>query len=105
MIMSEILIKGMEMPEFCYGCPLHNSEYGYCNILDRATIDPPRGCPLSEVKPHGRLIDADEFSCVLSQQLELISKLSNKEDSLVYDTIRIIKKMLEDAPTVLEASE
>ena len=115
--MSDVLIKNMEMPETCNKCfidhrkceahqrqikRIANSETEQIfDLFGEMRLD---GCPLSEVKPHGRLIDADEFSCALSQQLELISKLSNKDDSLVYDTVRIIKKMLEDAPTVLEAN-
>ena len=64
-----ILIKGMEMPKSCWRCPL-------CLIVDPDTYRCiPTGqdfestfdaidhivlsCPLVEVPPHGRLIDAD----------------------------------------------
>ena len=50
-----VLIKGMEMPKQCGGCPLR----GVCK--QRIYIEHrPKGCPLIEVPtPHGRLIDAD----------------------------------------------
>lgn len=95
--MSDILIKGMELSEFCYDCPLHNSEYGYCNILDRATIEPPRSCPLVEVKPHGRLIDADEFKA--SIHMNHLGKFATNRD------VQVLYKLLDEAPTVLEATE
>ena len=42
-----LLIRGMEMPKNCFICPFKNLE-----ICDE-------DCPLIEVPPHGRLIDAD----------------------------------------------
>ena len=52
-----VLIKGMEMPKRCGGCPLR----GVCK--QRIYIEyRPKDCPLIEVPtPHGRLIDADEL--------------------------------------------
>ena len=48
-----VIVKGMEMPDSCYGCyscPLHDGEFGMCNIL-KITIDDdiPKECPLVEV--------------------------------------------------------
>lgn len=73
--MSDLLIKGMEMPKSCCACrlkmncddcegfecvclPLH-TQIGYLNDLltDKRRDD----CPLVPVPPHGRLIDADEL--------------------------------------------
>lgn len=49
-----VLIKGMEMPESCDDCflPLR-----YCPYA----MKPDGSCPLIELPPHGRLIDADDF--------------------------------------------
>lgn len=56
-----ILIKGMEMPKTCIDCPLHDGEYGQCNINHNIYIsfdDRPRKCPLTEINSH-YLIDAN----------------------------------------------
>lgn len=73
-----ILIKGMEMPTRCDDCVMGHelavgtSVTGYgCLAMLRmgdARIRPiscgtrPDWCPLIEIKPHGRLIDADAMS-------------------------------------------
>lgn len=68
-----ILIKNMRMPETCGDCPLQHSEYLECKITHRITwgwadgggtrtLSPAENdCPLAELPPHGRLIDADDF--------------------------------------------
>lgn len=96
--MADILIKGMEMPEYCYDCPLHNSEYGSCNILDRATIDPPRDCPLVEVKPHGDLVDRDKLL-----KLDNITFIDCGHWMADYEAVKT--SVIENAPVVVEASE
>lgn len=54
-----ILIKGMEMPKECWKCPL----LGNLSCNYKKELIPLEGkrndCPLVEVPPHGRLIDAD----------------------------------------------
>ena len=72
-----ILIKGMEMPDRCFACPLcdvdgdggvlcaisHGSYIEYKDVDEDIAIDHrPDDCPLIEVPPHGRLIDADALS-------------------------------------------
>ena len=58
-----ILIKGMEMPTGCLSCDFCNPfvDEPYCRRLMRRTPKVSRldGCPLIEIPPHGRLIDAD----------------------------------------------
>lgn len=62
-----ILIKGMEMPQGCGDCPCLGGEYHgsydnhfYCQVTDKGIGEhKPDWCPLIEVPPHGRLIDAD----------------------------------------------
>lgn len=54
-----IYIKGMEMPKSCWDCfACHD---GWCIINQKIeghrTVT--HSCPLIEVPPHGRLIDAD----------------------------------------------
>lgn len=59
-----VLIKGMEMPETCEKCGMHvamilfsDGKIGHCMLL-KGRADK-RNCPLVEIPPHGRLIDAD----------------------------------------------
>ncbi len=65
-----ILIKGMEMPKNCIECPCgHETEGAFwdeCSVLAReyekdADSVRPNWCPLVELPPHGRLIDADKL--------------------------------------------
>ena len=58
--MSEILIRGMQMPVNCDVCPI-------CDCPADAHIDGyslknrPGFCPLDKLAPHGPLIDADKL--------------------------------------------
>jgi hypothetical protein len=65
--MSDVLIKGMKMPESCDYCPWWDMKYGMeiCRLMEDTedTVDNriigtsrPIWCPLIEVPPHGRLI-------------------------------------------------
>ena len=65
-----ILIKGMKMPKDCPYCPLAHwnfkNEFTGCEIVKKyfSTEEMyadgrPDFCPLVEIPPHGRLIDAD----------------------------------------------
>lgn len=85
-----VLIKGMEMPEGCPFCPLSHwtrgtDEFAGCNIVPGKRYamlndiafavslakSRPDWCPLIEVQPHGRLIDAD----ALCEKLETAAKI------------------------------
>jgi len=71
-----VLIKGMEMPDSCMACPFSVSvNFGAVCCPTHTTIpdsklfndvgepaDRQPWCPLIEIPPHGRLIDADAFS-------------------------------------------
>ena len=51
-----VLVKGMEMPKNCGGCPLRAS------CVHRIYLEyRPDYCPLIEIPPHGSLIDMDDF--------------------------------------------
>lgn len=65
-----LLIKGMAMPKNCMDCPLFESKYHFhgCHAVPKSfkdidmwnfVGDRPSWCPLVELPPHGRLIDAD----------------------------------------------
>lgn len=62
--MTDILIRGMEMPVSCFGCPLialQNDGGTHCKLtctsceIGRVNDD----CPLHELPEHGDLIDRD----------------------------------------------
>ena len=70
-----ILIKGMKMPASCDVCDfaveLNERELGthlYCGFpgigvyVDDCVFSVHKDCPLIELPPHGRLIDADELA-------------------------------------------
>lgn len=64
-----ILIKGMEMPQSCASCPLSEEEFVQCKITRKRFLKAVDAmsrrhpyCPLVEIPPHGRLIDADAFT-------------------------------------------
>lgn len=105
-----ILVKGMEMPTSCRACHLKmncddcegwecvcvslHQQIGYLGDLltDKRRDD----CPLVEIPPHGRLIDADAFKKSLSTLLRFPSNLVNGQ--WIVNTIR-------EQPTIIEAEE
>ena len=106
--MSDILIRGMEMPTRCGRCDMRIPVFDdgmfdhYECCITAAIIDnlgeKMEDCPLVPVQPHGRLIDADA----------LIRGLAPTEDerhngaALV---LAVFLGLLNDAPTVIEAEE
>ena len=93
-----ILINGMKMPENCGECLLAKlsptGESLVCN-LDLSTVsweERPFTCLLTELPPHGRLIDAD----ALMELIEHDTPLSS-----VYE--KTTRRYLHNAPTIVEA--
>lgn len=65
-----VLIKGMEMPKSCAECWAldDDGDYPFCCITHeqkgytfRTREQRMERCPLEEIRPHGRLIDADSL--------------------------------------------
>ena len=89
-----VLVKNMQMPKSCGCCPMcYCDHYGYvmCALISEEVNLKTRfpDCPLVEIPPHGRLIDADE----------LANKTFYNPISAPYITYRTFC----DAPTVIEA--
>lgn len=85
-----VLIKGMQMPEDCFSCPL--KEEGFCNITNAYAAqiyERSSDCPLVELpEHHGRLIDADALAA----------------ESLMDGAYGYVDtKEIYDAPTIVEA--
>jgi hypothetical protein len=105
-----IYIKGMEMPTRCENCGFVNA-YRHpptcgltgTRILGNANARP-NNCPLVEVPPHGRLIDADALIDAI------IAKYIRHEQhrELVFAVVQIKQDMadiINELPTILEAEE
>ena len=62
-----VIVKSMEMPESCYRCPMANDDFYLCGATEKYLENDseerrPDWCPLIELPPHGRLIDADKLN-------------------------------------------
>lgn len=97
-----ILIKGMAMPKNCWedDCPCLNKEYGFCQADDDKGLvysSKPDWCPLSDIPPHGRLVDADKA------EIEgwTLQRYIYGPGSITVETGRSFS----DLPTVIEAEE
>ena len=104
-----VLINGMEMPRSCEACGFMHSGYYkgkhypcVCYaVKGRMLIKPTEAdlrhgmCPLVEVPPHGRLIDADALK----------SKFRHSEGESDTDSawISTIRRFITQADTIIEA--
>lgn len=97
-----IIVKGMQAPKNCGDCRFNidESDTGIgvcvsCIVREEYHVKSgsiPADCPIQDIPPHGRLIDADKFN-------EFIEK--NCTDSLV----DLWKELVHRQPTVIEAEE
>ena len=120
-----ILIKGMEMPESCDMCAFSSyiaegddhEELWYCILdnwnqitpilLTKETVSNGRSmdCPLIELAPHGRLIDADAL------MLHILDYIEEYDDDLSdngyhngkWCAMKEAEMVINDAPTIIEA--
>ena len=96
-----ILIKGINPPKSCYTCGWYNKVQ--CPVNDgkcyyRTTRHP--NCPLIEVPPHGRLIDADAVNRAMDERIEKLN-----DDRSMYEASCVSTALDMFAPTVIEAEE
>ena len=104
--MSDILIRGMEMPKICYACIFFaQTDYwnkeneadilSHCKRTGEKTWESVNGylpnCPLVPVPPHGRCVDADA--------------LIKKTPVVSYEIYENIRTLLESAPTIIPATK
>ena len=104
--MSSVMIKGMEMPNGCYDCPILQSSDGcfdfecpfnsyllWHNAEDVIRYRPDN-CPLVEIPtPHGRLIDAEKLAVKIWTEGHFV----NGNDC------EIAVDFTQSAPTIIEA--
>lgn len=102
-----VYIKGMEMPKSCGNCFFDTR----CDNwrLRNWGAPPPDDCPLIEIPPHGRLIDADALAEVFRGFIAMyescpFSQLS-LPDKARRDELQSALAEVINAPTILEAEE
>ena len=113
-----VLVRGMKMPTCCADCDLHNpfSETPYCRRLLQAIPLDGRleNCPLVEVQPHGRLIDADKLRASFKESVEECRAWANEIDNDTMMCARVSQSLgtfveaslrVKAMPTVIEAEE
>lgn len=100
-----ILIKGAKMPTGCGACDYVQydvlyADNWYCPLTDKSVNkymgdnnDIPPSCPLVEIPPHGRLIDASEMAI----------KFSCRDIDIT--TLKKLHEWLMEIPTVIESEE
>lgn len=111
-----VLMKGMEMPKDCIDC--FAETYNECMATGKIvnSIGRPDWCPLVEIPPHGRLIDADKLerqTCPIKgvSRLKFCGNCDHKfmyvgEVKTTCDEVRyFFLKTITDAPTIIEAEE
>lgn len=95
-----LLIKGMEMPKYCYTCPAYDYIKSFCCVLRTKVINLNdnryKDCPLIAVPTHGRLIDADELKKNMRNYYPSI-------DHLCCSQHVVTKGDIDNAPTIIEA--
>ena len=103
-----VLIKGMKMPKKCAECPFfiksNSPKYPFvdCKIIGRLgsvfnCIGIPVDCPLVELPPHGRLIDADALNDMINRSYPMTDRID------VHNGYAICQEMIKLLPTVIEA--
>lgn len=105
--MADILIKNMEMPARCELCQFSGISGKSCELISCTFTGKHRyfndgqymdDCPLVELPPHGRLIDADAM-------LESIKETRKKDPEIedVYtDDYFTLAEWVASAPTIIE---
>ncbi len=99
-----ILIKGMKMPVNCEECDVKAVCKKYWKLI-REHRTRPSWCPLVEIPPPGRLIDADELRWCYDNS-DVADDIITKEN---YDQLKVavavVRQTIDDAPTIIEAEE
>ena len=93
-----VYIRGMEMPKNCFCCAF--DVYGLCliNANTEKSNEISHNCPLIEIPPHGRLIDADAL--VLPNNLNDWNSVSE-----YVHNITDCWKAIDNAPTIIPPEE
>lgn len=93
--MMGVFIKGMEMPERCGQCFLRVG-----NCKQRIYMEQrPKGCPLVEVEPHVRLIDAtfeeNHYASMLLDPTPDVTEQDKHKARIIIEALRMAKTVIE----------
>lgn len=101
-----VLVKGMKMPKACCECGFNHCSQSRdddtCLLLDKGIsqlfvlVDRLPDCPLVEVPPHGRLVDADALKATFCAECN--HTITCEDCDIDYHIGRL-------APTIIEAEE
>lgn len=108
-----VIVKGMEMPISCDTCTFGGygglrNEIEVCSINGR---NRPKGdgranyCPLVEIPPHGRLIDADALRAEMYHEAFETDSELQMWDSGCWVRYKMFETHMDNAPTIIEAEE
>lgn len=109
-----VIVKGMEMHKGCLSCFV---KAGWCPAIRKRMEEASRSdrwipenyrhddCPLVEVPPHGRLIDADELIAKQEEDAEIFMGSTNYGDKVRYDEAMNSVANIVNAPTVIPADK
>ncbi len=103
-----VLVRGMDLPKSCGVCHLRKSNENrvWCSVVgeyicfDTEFEGRKANCPLVEIPPHGRLIDADAFD----ERVRVAGGMSEEELTEDFkDGVQTVLYMLSKQPTIIEA--
>lgn len=113
--MSDVLIKGMKMPARCELCQFSGISGKSCELISCTFTGKHRyfndgqymdGCPLVELPPHGRLVDADALVGQFTpDELYYRTEEAKKEYDEHKLTLREIRENIVCQPTIIESEE
>lgn len=107
-----VLIRGMEMPKNCGECERwcickcvadFDDFESICNAVEDGDLVRDENCPLIEVPPHGRLIDADELKENITEEAINLRMNGLKGTPRSTENQRWAIARLDEAPTIIEA--
>ena len=98
-----MILIDMKMPDCCYRCPACSYLSWWCDAMNKSLVHAisdetgrAEWCPIKELPPHGRLIDAD----ALIAEDWFLMKIVNGVNCAWTES-----KKLKDVPTIIPASE
>ena len=108
-----VIIRGMKMPKNCTECLFfiksNSPKYPFvdCKIIGRLgsvfnCIGIPVDCPLVELPPHGRLIDADALRQSMYHEAFETDSPMQKWDSGCWVRYKMFERLEGNAPTIIE---
>ena len=103
--MREYIIRVADEIKTCMDCPcMYQDGPRFCGIdvhdCDWSRDGRDKQCPLIELPPHGRLVDAGKVASIYIPRM----RRECKENGYDFDDVRIAMAIA-DAPTIVEASE